>query len=354
VSGSGNGPAAVPATTPDGQTVTLDAGGRITSLEGVTLTYDWRNRVVGSAYPGGSGTISEFYGYDSGLNRVARLHTEGNPAVTTSVFYVYDGTDLVAQIDNANHVQDAWLFDGIDHPLRLRAGGVSTYYELDLAGNVRRLRDATGADKGGYRYTAFGAGFPADGETPAPSVSQPLQWKGRWFEGIAGGAYDVRARWWSPATGTFTGVDEYGYEDLRSNLWGWPRQCPVRWSDPSGRDGTLTIPWPAAWGGAAGATVPWWEPAAAAAAAAAPWVAFTLACTVLLSSDTPIPKEDSDCDKQWADAIATCEAAIANPRQAPRGLTGGHTNVIDCARGLVSEDCGGNPTGNPRPDLPLH
>jgi hypothetical protein len=33
---------------------------------------------------------------------------------------------------------------------------VVAYYELDLAGNVRRLREPGGNDLGGYRYTAFG------------------------------------------------------------------------------------------------------------------------------------------------------------------------------------------------------
>jgi RHS repeat-associated protein len=101
---------------------------------------------------------------------------------------------------------------------------------------VRRLRDATGADLGGYRYTAFAAGFPPDAETPAASVDQPFRWKGRWFEGVAGGAYDVRARWWSPVTGTFLNLDEYEYHDPISSLWGWAGQNPARLRDPTGRD----------------------------------------------------------------------------------------------------------------------
>jgi RHS repeat-associated protein len=113
---------------------------------------------------------------------------------------------------------------------------VSTYYELDLVGNVRRLRSANGNDLGGYRYTAFGTAFPADTVTPAASISQSLQWKGRWFEGAAGGAYDVRARWWSPVTGTFLNLDEYEYHDPTSSLWGWPGQNPARLRDPRGRD----------------------------------------------------------------------------------------------------------------------
>jgi hypothetical protein len=54
----------------------------------------------------------------------------------------------------------SYLFDGIDHPLRIARPGVATtnyyYYEVDLAGNVRGLRASGGASLGGYRYSAFG------------------------------------------------------------------------------------------------------------------------------------------------------------------------------------------------------
>ena len=50
----------------------------------------------------------------------------------------------------------------VDHPLRLFRGGTRYFYEVDVAGNVRRLRDSTGADLGGYRYTAFGQTFAAE------------------------------------------------------------------------------------------------------------------------------------------------------------------------------------------------
>ena len=64
--------------------------------------------------------------------------------------------------------------------------------------------------------------------------------------------------------------------------------------------------------------------------------------------------EEDGCDDEWASAIAYCEEQQKNWRNWPQGVTGGYTGIMDCARGLVSERCGGNPTGNPRPDLPLN
>ena len=46
--------------------------------------------------------------------------------------------------------------------------------------------------------------------------------------------YDARARMWSPALGNFLSVDEFVFHDENSTLWSWPRQNPIRWSDPSG------------------------------------------------------------------------------------------------------------------------
>jgi RHS repeat-associated protein len=159
-------------------------------------------------------------------------------------YYAYEGQDRVAVVGRngvdsigfgvAGPVLESYLFDGIDHPLRIaRPGPVSTayyYYELDLAGNVRGLRASGGASLGGYRYSAFGQALE-----DTTLITQPLRWKGRWFSPVAGGTYDVRARQWSPELGVFLSIDEFQYQDAKSTLWGWPNQSPIRFEDPSGR-----------------------------------------------------------------------------------------------------------------------
>ena len=130
-------------------------------------------------------------------------------------------------------------------------GAHAAYYELDAIGNVRRLRSGdqcgTGfteadCDLGGYAYTVFGKTLPADEATPAPELdgdpfNQPLRWQGRWYTDLAGGLYDIRNRWWSPEIGAFLQADEFVYLSRTGTLWSWPGQNPVRWRDPSGRDG---------------------------------------------------------------------------------------------------------------------
>jgi RHS repeat-associated protein len=121
---------------------------------------------------------------------------------------------------------------------------VLAYYELDLAGNVRRLRGRDGADLGGYRYSAFGKTLE-DTVVRAPvptsiigAPEQPLRWKGMWRFDVNGTElYDARARLWAPELGTFLSIDEFQYANRTTTLWGWPGQSPVRYADPSGRCG---------------------------------------------------------------------------------------------------------------------
>ena len=80
--------------------------------------------------------------------------------------------------------------------------------------------------------------YPADAGTPAVTTAndQPLKWKARPFlSTVAGGVYDMRARWWSPRLGAFVQADSFGYLGAKSTLWSWWNQNPVRYRDPSGR-----------------------------------------------------------------------------------------------------------------------
>jgi RHS repeat-associated protein len=221
--GAGLADAAVPATL-GGQPVTLDLGGRVTSLRGTTFTWSGQGYVKQAQDP--IPAAPEVYGVDTSLRRIAKLQG------STKEVYVYEGLDRVATLDQTGAVKEAYLFDGIDHPLRVTQGATATvaYYEVDLAGSVRALHATGGASLGGYRYTAFGQTLE-----DTTFVNQPLRWKARWFSPVAGGTYDVRARPWSPELGVFLSIDEYAFHDEKTTLWAWPGQNPVRFSDPEGR-----------------------------------------------------------------------------------------------------------------------
>ncbi|MDB4933081.1 MAG: repeat protein, partial [Labilithrix sp.] len=222
--GNGNADAAVPATA-GGQPVTLDPVGRVTSLRGTSFTWSGQGFLRQAQDP--IPAAAELYGIDSNLRRTSK--TQGGAAEV----YVFEGLDRVATLGPTGAVKEGYLFDGIDHPLRINVAATSTtaYYEIDLAGNVRALRASGGASLGGYRYSAFGQTLD-----DTSSITQPLRWKARWYSPVAGGTYDVRARQWSPEFGVFLSVDEFGFHDVKSTLWGWAEQSPPKNNDPSGHD----------------------------------------------------------------------------------------------------------------------
>jgi RHS repeat-associated protein len=227
--GTGTAAAAIPATY-NGQSIQIDGQGKITSLAGLPITFDHRGAVTSVA--------GIAYKYDA-YGRIVEDATGGNR-------YTYDGANRtgVWGMSAAAGPTDTWVYDGVDQPLEhFDSKGNRQYYELDLAGNVRRLRAPAGGDLGGYRFTAFGQQVTGASAPAAPQGvnALPVRWKGRWlmYSANVGAAsavelYDMRARWWCAQLGAFLSIDSFAYQDANSTLWGWPKQNPMRFSDPSG------------------------------------------------------------------------------------------------------------------------
>lgn len=62
-------------------------------------------------------------------------------------------------------------------------------------------------------------------------------------------------------------------------------------------------------------------------------------------------KDQKACDKEWEEAIGRCRQLIMEEleqragrrkKRSVTGVTGGFTDLMLCAKGLVSEECGGN------------
>jgi len=67
----------------------------------------------------------------------------------------------------------------------------------------------------------------------------------------------------------------------------------------------------------------------------------------VMTAALAIPAEladEEDCLREWEDAYEQCAEELAKPAGGRnRGVTGGYSDLEKCARGLVSERCGGNP-----------
>jgi hypothetical protein len=66
-------------------------------------------------------------------------------------------------------------------------------------------------------------------------------------------------------------------------------------------------------------------------------------------ADAIIKSKEEKCDQEWADAREWCRNELAKPPyQRNKSGTGGYDTVDNCARGKVSQECGGNPVA-PKP-----
>jgi RHS repeat-associated protein len=154
---------------------------------------------------------------------------------------------------------------------------------------------------------------------------------------------------YDPAIGRYVQSDPIGLEG-GLNTYAYVGSNPIMRIDPSGLE---SIPFPSgaregAKQGVRGLCVLFPQLCAAGAAGIGGYALGTIAYPHIATPLGDIidnmcnTQEDTRrCDKEWEDAYEACRN-YGNSWDPPRGVTGGYTSIHQCARGLVSEACGGN------------
>jgi RHS repeat-associated protein len=193
---------------------------------------------------------------------------------------------------------------------------------------------------------------PSLGTTTVADVTFNLRYPGQYFDKESGLSYNY-FRSYSADTGRYTQADPI---DLQGgwNKYSYVSGNPLMYSDPKG---LLGIPFPAptapAFTSACLANPALCGPVLAGAGGYAvgtliyPLIARPLSRAI----DYCMNSEPRDCSKEWREARATCVELIEEQyaqdagrrkKRPIKGVTGGYTDLEQCARGLVSEACGGN------------
>jgi RHS repeat-associated protein len=214
---------------------TNDGLNRVTSVASSSVTYDGAENAT--VVPGGptlafdglnqatSSTLSSVttpLGYDS----LGRLRQTG--ASTTKVSYVYDGVQLIQEIDNtgaiiARHVPGA----GLDAVVASVDGaGARIWLMADERGSVMALMNSASAVTQVNAWDEYGV--------PRSGNSGRFQYTGQVWLPFAE-LQNSRARIYDPSVGRFRQTDPMGYA-AGANVYSYVGADPVNWLDPMGMD----------------------------------------------------------------------------------------------------------------------
>jgi RHS repeat-associated protein len=189
---------------------TYDAAGNLTQNGQSAVTY-----AVGSrASVQSVGSVSQTYFGGGNANRLS----------SGSTTYVESATGLV----QANGPGSALRF--VRTPSGEAIGfknSVAHYYVKDHLGSIVGVFSPTGDGEGGYSYSPYGE-LRASSSSPA-AVANPLRYAGGLRD--SNGLYKFGARYYDPATGTFTQPDPSGQE---SAPYAYAANDPINNADPTG------------------------------------------------------------------------------------------------------------------------
>ena len=153
-----------------------------------------------------------------------------------TIQYLYDGLDIVQEIENGMVTINYIRTLNIDEPLaRISSDGMIRYYHADALGSVIALTDDLGQVRTQYNYSPFG-----ETEIFGEMSDNPFQHTGRENDGT--GLYYYRARYYSAGLKRFISEDPIDFAGGDVNLYGYVLNDPVNLFDPFGLQ-SMTDTW---------------------------------------------------------------------------------------------------------------
>jgi len=211
-------------------------GNTLTDSSGKTYTWDFENRLVQAVVPG-TGTVT--FKYDPFGRRIQKAAPIG------TVDYLYDGLDLIEELDNSGNVLARYSQGpGLDQPLSMLRAGMTAYYQQDGLASITSLSNSASALANTYSYDSFGKLTASTG-----TLTNPFQYTGREFDSETG-IYEYRARYYDPRSGRFVSEDPAGFYG-GFNFYGYVKNDPLDFIDPTGLKCEQVSPWtqiPSLWG----------------------------------------------------------------------------------------------------------
>jgi RHS repeat-associated protein len=204
---------------------TYDANGNTTSEtdgSGATsYTWDFENRLSSVTLPGSGGSVN--FKYDPFGRRIQKVSASG------TTVYAYDGDNVIAELDGSGSAVSRYTQGlGIDEPLAMSRGGVTSFYHADGLASVTSLTDPSGQVAASYTYDSFGNLTASTG-----NITNPFRYTARELD-LETGLYYYRGRYYASNTGRFVSEDSARFTSGASNFFPYVDGSPLNFRDPYG------------------------------------------------------------------------------------------------------------------------
>jgi RHS repeat-associated protein len=212
-------------------TYTYDSDGNQTGRTGATFSYDSQNELTSVT----TNSVTWNYLYDVKKRRVEK---SSGTASGQTVYYVYDGTNILTILDGSNGLINVFT-NGLgvvgEHLLMHTTGGSDYIYSLDGLESTRAITDSSGNIVETYKYLAYGQPViqnPSGNVLSASTVGNSFMFARSIFASESGLTLNWR-RYYDPTTGRFESKDPIGFAG-GTNIYAYAANNPIYWTDPFG------------------------------------------------------------------------------------------------------------------------
>jgi RHS repeat-associated protein len=220
----------------DGCAYTTNGNGEITARSHITgssctrgaATFTWNAEGTLASVTFGGQTVALVY---DAAGRLTRRSVNG----TTQSYFLWDGADLLAELDGAGTAKRAEYsyYPGLDRLHAVIVGTTSYFAHRDASGSVIALTDASARVKRWYGYDRWGT-LSAGGDSLPFGSYDRARWKGALLLVPELNLYYMRSRWYEGGTGRFLSEDPLGLAG-GINPYVFAGDDPMNNSDPSGK-----------------------------------------------------------------------------------------------------------------------